>query len=192
MVGRQVRSRAGGNGLGRFVRGRPKRLASSFKAEPGGEIVAHGGARFVQSLTRLGLVDEYRLYLHPVATGGGTPLLTDVGHPREFLLTRLLALDSDRERDGRLRRVVRSRPDCRRRLRGRLPPSTRVVGTRPCHRGSEGAHRNRLQLAWSSSDHGPNHGRQQAVSVRDGTLRYATRANVPPPMGRPASWNRGR
>jgi dihydrofolate reductase len=29
-----------------------------LKAEPGGEIVAHGGARFVQSLARLGLVDE--------------------------------------------------------------------------------------------------------------------------------------
>ncbi len=40
-----------------------------LKAEPGGEIVAHGGARFAQSLTRLGLVDEYRLYVHPVATG---------------------------------------------------------------------------------------------------------------------------
>jgi dihydrofolate reductase len=32
-----------------------------LKAEPGGDIVAHGGVRFARSLIRLGLVDEYRL-----------------------------------------------------------------------------------------------------------------------------------
>ena len=32
-----------------------------LKAEPGGEIVAHGGVGFARSLIRLGLVDEYRL-----------------------------------------------------------------------------------------------------------------------------------
>jgi dihydrofolate reductase len=32
-----------------------------LKAEPGGEIVAHGGVQFARSLIRLGLVDEYRL-----------------------------------------------------------------------------------------------------------------------------------
>ena len=31
-----------------------------LKAEPGGEIIAHGGVGFARSLIRLGLVDEYR------------------------------------------------------------------------------------------------------------------------------------
>jgi dihydrofolate reductase len=57
-----------------------------LKAEPGGEILAHGGVRFVQSLVRLGLVDEYRLYVHPVAVGSGAPLFPDLGHPQGLRL----------------------------------------------------------------------------------------------------------
>ena len=58
-----------------------------LKAEPGGEIVAHGGTRFVRSLIRLGLVDEYRLWVLPAAVGQGAPLFTDLAHP---LMLRLL------------------------------------------------------------------------------------------------------
>jgi dihydrofolate reductase len=57
-----------------------------LKAEPGGEILAHGGVRFVQSLVRLGLVDEYRLYVHPVAVGTGAPLFPDLGRPQGLRL----------------------------------------------------------------------------------------------------------
>jgi len=35
----------------------------------------------VQSLSRLGLVDEYRLVLHPVALGHGVPLFEDLPTP---------------------------------------------------------------------------------------------------------------
>ena len=38
-----------------------------------GDVVA-GGAAFAAELQRLGLVDEYRVYVHPVAIGAGTPL----------------------------------------------------------------------------------------------------------------------
>ena len=47
-----------------------------LKAEPGGEILAHGGTQFVHSLIRLGLVDQYRLWVLPAATGQGAPLFT--------------------------------------------------------------------------------------------------------------------
>jgi len=47
---------------------------AKLKAEDGGEIIAHGGASFLQSLVRTGLVDEYRLAIWPVAAGAGTPL----------------------------------------------------------------------------------------------------------------------
>jgi dihydrofolate reductase len=59
---------------------------ASLKAEPGGEILAHGGVRFVQSLVRLGLVDEYRLYVYPVAVGAGAPLFPDLGRPQGLRL----------------------------------------------------------------------------------------------------------
>ena len=32
-----------------------------------------GGPALAQSLTELGLIDEYRLYMHPVVLGGGAP-----------------------------------------------------------------------------------------------------------------------
>ena len=52
-----------------------------LKAEPGGEIVAHGGVQFARSLIRLGLVDEYRLMVLPAAVGRGEPLFTGLDHP---------------------------------------------------------------------------------------------------------------
>jgi dihydrofolate reductase len=36
--------------------------------------MAHGGAAFVQALSRFGLIDEYRLVILPVALGNGLPL----------------------------------------------------------------------------------------------------------------------
>lgn len=45
-----------------------------LKAEGGGDIVAHGGASFARALIATGLVDEYRLLIHPVALGRGLPL----------------------------------------------------------------------------------------------------------------------
>lgn len=47
---------------------------TALKAEPGKDLLAHGGASFAQSLVRLGLVDEYRLLLHPVVLGAGLAL----------------------------------------------------------------------------------------------------------------------
>jgi len=41
------------------------------KQEAGGELLAHGGARFARSLIRTGLIDEYRLIVHPVILGNG-------------------------------------------------------------------------------------------------------------------------
>lgn len=43
-----------------------------IKAEQAGEIEV-AGTRIARSLTDLGLIDEYRIYLHPVVLGGGTP-----------------------------------------------------------------------------------------------------------------------
>ncbi|GLS46751.1 dihydrofolate reductase family protein [Methylobacterium brachythecii] len=47
-------------------------VVRGLKAELAGEISV-SGPELAQSLTELGLVDEYRLYLHPVVLGRGTP-----------------------------------------------------------------------------------------------------------------------
>jgi dihydrofolate reductase len=54
---------------------------AELKREPGKDMIAWGGATFAQSLTRLGLVDEYRLVLQPVALGDGLPLFKDLTAP---------------------------------------------------------------------------------------------------------------
>jgi dihydrofolate reductase len=45
-----------------------------LRRQDGGPIVVHGGARLAQDLTRRGLVDEFRLNVHPVAFGDGLAL----------------------------------------------------------------------------------------------------------------------
>lgn len=51
---------------------------AALKAEPGGDL-ALGGADLAASFARLGLVDEYRLYVHPVLVGAGKPLFATPG-----------------------------------------------------------------------------------------------------------------
>jgi dihydrofolate reductase len=51
------------------------------KREPGKDLIAWGGATFVQSLSRLRLVDEYRLVVQPVALGDGLPLFAGLTAP---------------------------------------------------------------------------------------------------------------
>ncbi len=70
----------------RIARGDTAEEIARLKQEPGGEIVAHGGARFVRSLARLEVVDEYRLYVFPFAIGSGTPLFGDLDRPQSLRL----------------------------------------------------------------------------------------------------------
>jgi len=65
----------------RIARGDLAEEIAALKTESGGEIMAHGGAAFVQALSRLGLIDEYRLVILPVALGNGLPLFKDLAKP---------------------------------------------------------------------------------------------------------------
>jgi dihydrofolate reductase len=57
-----------------------------LKEQPGHYILAHGGARFAQSLVASGLVDEYRLGIHPVVLGQGQPLFSALRGPVDLRL----------------------------------------------------------------------------------------------------------
>lgn len=65
-----------------------------LKAEPGGDIVAHGGTQFVRSLVRLGLVDRYHFHVIPFAAGAGVPLFTADAHPGRLRLEQSTAFPS--------------------------------------------------------------------------------------------------
>jgi dihydrofolate reductase len=47
---------------------------ASLKSQPGGTIAVYASPKLVHSLVDLGLVDEFRLVVHPLTLGGGTPL----------------------------------------------------------------------------------------------------------------------
>ncbi|MFZ2357811.1 MAG: dihydrofolate reductase family protein [Anaerolineae bacterium] len=56
----------------RLVEGDLEGAMRALKAERDGEIEVAGPV-LAHSLTELGLIDEYRIYLHPVVLGHGTP-----------------------------------------------------------------------------------------------------------------------
>ena len=65
----------------RIARGDLSEEIANLRNEPGRDIMVHGGARFVQALSRHGLIDEYRLVVRPVALGSGMPLFKDLLAP---------------------------------------------------------------------------------------------------------------
>jgi dihydrofolate reductase len=49
-----------------------------LKQEPGLDMVIYGSASLIQTLTNLGLIDEYQILVHPVLLGDGKPLWSDI------------------------------------------------------------------------------------------------------------------
>lgn len=69
-------------------------VVATLKAEPGGDIMAHGGTQLARSLIQLGLVDEYQLWVLPAAAGEGAPLFTGLAHPLALRLVSSTAFPS--------------------------------------------------------------------------------------------------
>ncbi|MFL5906310.1 MAG: dihydrofolate reductase family protein [Solirubrobacterales bacterium] len=59
-------------GNARLASGDAAEEVAKLKEEPGKDL-AVGGAGLASTLIKLGLVDEYRLFVSPVVLGGGTP-----------------------------------------------------------------------------------------------------------------------
>ena len=59
-------------------------LIRGLKTERAGEIHV-SGPKLAGSLTELGLIDEYRLYFHPVVLGGGTPFFAGPRPPLRLM-----------------------------------------------------------------------------------------------------------
>jgi dihydrofolate reductase len=70
----------------RIVRGELSEEIGRLKREPGNDLIAYGGATLDQALSRLGLVDEYRLMIQPAALGAGLSLFKDLAAPLQLQL----------------------------------------------------------------------------------------------------------
>jgi len=67
---------------------------ATLRRQPGGEIIAWGGASFAQSLSRAGLIDEYVLVIHPAAFGSGLPMFRDLPEPLQLELLEAQTFDT--------------------------------------------------------------------------------------------------
>ena len=59
---------------------------TALKAQPGQDIIAYGGATFVASLIRHGLIDEYYLFVNPAAIGRGLAIFSELNDKQELTL----------------------------------------------------------------------------------------------------------
>jgi dihydrofolate reductase len=55
---------------------------ATLKADDGGDLLIYGSGTLVDELTRLGLIDEYRLMIHPVLVGTGKRLFEDTAETK--------------------------------------------------------------------------------------------------------------
>ncbi len=69
----------------RLVRGNIAEEVAKLKALPGKDMSV-GGANLASTFIRLGLIDEYRIFIHPVVVGGGTPLFPTLDEPLKLRL----------------------------------------------------------------------------------------------------------
>lgn len=66
---------------------------NNLKQQPGGDIIAYGGATFVSALIKYSLIDEYHLFINPVAIGNGMPIFKDLGSKQHLALVKSTAFD---------------------------------------------------------------------------------------------------
>jgi dihydrofolate reductase len=67
---------------------------AALKREPGGDILAWGGAGFAQALIAANLIDEYRLVVNPVIAGGGLSIFGPFSGLLDLQLSRVQAFPS--------------------------------------------------------------------------------------------------
>ena len=65
-----------------------------LKSREGKDMVVYGGASFDSSLIKLGLIDEFLLFINPVAIGNGMTIFKDLNEIQKFNMVKSLAFDS--------------------------------------------------------------------------------------------------
>jgi len=59
---------------------------TKLKNQEGSDIIAYGGGAFVSSLIKHGLIDEFHLFINPVALGKGMPIFEELDTRQRFVL----------------------------------------------------------------------------------------------------------
>jgi dihydrofolate reductase len=61
----------------RLIKGDVAREVSELKEQPGQDVLIYGSADLVNTLMQHGLIDEFRLMVHPIVLGSGKRLFKD-------------------------------------------------------------------------------------------------------------------
>jgi dihydrofolate reductase len=65
-----------------------------LKSRDGKDMVVYGGASFDSSLIKLGLIDEFLLFINPVAIGNGMTIFKDLTEIQKFNMVESIPFDS--------------------------------------------------------------------------------------------------
>jgi len=65
-----------------------------LKSRNGKDMIVYGGATFDSSLIKLGLIDEFLLFINPVAIGNGMTIFRDLNEIQKFNMVKSMAFDS--------------------------------------------------------------------------------------------------
>jgi len=66
---------------------------TQLKKQPGGDMIAFGGARFASTLIKHKLIDEFHLLVNPVALGSGLPIFKELDNKQKMTLVKSKAFD---------------------------------------------------------------------------------------------------
>ena len=64
-----------------------------LKTQDGGDIIAYGGATFVSALIKHQLIDEFYLFINPVAISQGLPIFAELNQPQNLNLVKATAFE---------------------------------------------------------------------------------------------------
>jgi dihydrofolate reductase len=59
---------------------------TKLKSQTGDDIIAYGGTTFVSSLIKHDLIDEFHLFINPVAVGKGMPIFEELDNKESLVL----------------------------------------------------------------------------------------------------------
>ncbi len=60
---------------------------TKLKKQDGKDIIAYGGATFVSALIKQGLIDEFHLFINPIAIGNGMTIFKGLDSKQNLILT---------------------------------------------------------------------------------------------------------
>jgi hypothetical protein len=170
-----------------FARGDLVEEIERIKAQPGGHVIAYGGAGFARALIRQGLIDEYRLNIQPAALGEGMAIFTELPKPLHLELVEARAFGGGNA-GPRLRAAhpVAGAPG----LLGDIPGERDPIGARHRRFGRKAALcMERIWAGVSSSREAEAHSRNataltRTVPVPMGCRCHPCSSRLPPPRGR--------